>query len=88
MDIEGTEFNVLPHMRSGGCCVRVSSTAYHHLHYITRGQIYHTFVLGSMLYTDYLVITGTLTSIEIRDSEDYLEDEKNPLQQTCPDYQP
>lgn len=100
MDIEGSEFAVLPHMeKSGVLCKGIIDrivTEFHGKYYYKQPNTTHI-CAGNKCFADYFgnynktqggYKCGTPTFIEIRDSEEYLEDKENPLQQTCPDYKP
>lgn len=100
MDIEGTEFHVLPHMeKSGVLCKGIIdriATEFHPSLYHKPPNTTHI-CPGNKCFAEYFGNydktpggdkCGTPTFIEIRDSEQYLYDTENPLEQTCPDYQP
>ncbi len=100
LDIEGTEFHVLPHMeKSGVLCKGIIdriATEFHPWLYHKPPNTTHI-CPGNKCFADYFSNynktvggekCGTPTFIELRDSEQYLHDTENPLEQTCPNYQP
>ncbi len=96
MDIEGSEYAVLPHMeKSGVLCKGILdriTTEFHIVHWGLPSNLAHI-QNPSDYFDNYDKTPGehkcsTPTFIELRDSEDYLEDKETPLQLTCPDYQP
>ena len=99
MDIEGSEYKVLPRMeRLGVLCMGVVdliTTEFHYSSYSKFIKDMKRFRTSSSFASYFLNYKkpgkrkcSRPTEIQLRDSEHYKADEKNPLQHTCPKYKP